>query len=139
MGASGELLKKAPASAYGVVIRPLRLERHSNIALVKRGINGRDTPKVSVAEDADAALEYLEHQPDVTLMFTDVVMSGSMNGDELARIARARHPGLKVLFTSGYTQDAFMSDGRLEPGIDLLVKPYRREALQQKLNEILAG
>jgi PAS domain S-box-containing protein len=95
--------------------------------------------EVSVAEDADAALEYLEHQPDVTLMFTDVVMSGSMNGDELARIARARHPGLKVLFTSGYTQDAFMSDGRLEPGIDLLVKPYRREALQQKLNEILAG
>src|SRR5690606_24971027 len=57
---------------------------------------------------------------------------------DLARQARAEQPDLAVIFTSGYTQDALMQNGRLEPGVSLLTKPYRREDLARKIGEALA-
>jgi CheY-like chemotaxis protein len=82
------------------------------------------------------ALETLEATPDIDLLLTDVVMPG-MNGKQLADRARAMQPGLKVLFTSGYTENAIVHHGRLDRGVDLLSKPYRRDQLAKKLRKIL--
>jgi CheY-like chemotaxis protein len=73
------------------------------------------------------------------LLFTDVVMPGKLKSTELARQAKAMLPNLKVLYTSGYTQNAIIHGGRLDPGVELLSKPYRREALAAKVRQMLGG
>jgi PAS domain S-box-containing protein len=91
------------------------------------------------AVDAVAALALLESGIAVDLLFTDVVMPGGINGRELAERARVMRPGLKVLFTSGYTENAIVHQGRLDAGVLLLQKPYRRQALAAKIREALGG
>jgi PAS domain S-box-containing protein len=73
------------------------------------------------------------------LLFTDVIMPGAMNGRELAEEAVKRRPALKVLFTSGYTENAILSDGRLPPDVLLLPKPYRKAALAQMVRQALCS
>jgi PAS domain S-box-containing protein len=90
------------------------------------------------ARDGSQALRVLEDGQPVDLLFTDVVMPG-MSGRELAEQARAMRPGLRVLYTSGYTQDAIVHDGRLDEGVQLLSKPYRRDELARKLREVIAS
>jgi FixJ family two-component response regulator len=70
-------------------------------------------------------------------LFTDVVMPGALKSPELARLARARLPELAVLFTSGYTENAIVHDGRLDAGVDLLSKPYSREQLAKKIRAVI--
>ena len=74
----------------------------------------------------------------IDLLFTDVVMPGSLRSPELARLARERQPQMAVLFTSGYAQDAIVHGGRLDPGLDLLGKPYTQDALASKIRHVLA-
>jgi CheY-like chemotaxis protein/nitrogen-specific signal transduction histidine kinase len=94
--------------------------------------------RVSQAGDADAALELLKKQaPD--LIFTDVVMPGSLAIREFTRKAQALHPGLRVLYTSGYTQNAIVHNGKLDDDAQLLSKPYRKEQLARKLRSVLAA
>ena len=62
-----------------------------------------------------------------------------MNGRELADRAQSERPGLKVLYTSGYTQNAIIHQGRLDPGVTLLNKPYRRELLAELVRKVLDG
>ena len=80
------------------------------------------------APDAQSALEIVESGVAIDLLFTDVVMPGTLRSPELARRARQRLPGLAVLFTSGYTDNAIVHGGRLDAGVELLSKPYGREA-----------
>jgi DNA-binding LytR/AlgR family response regulator len=70
-------------------------------------------------------------------LFTDVVMPGRLRGPDLAKEARQIVPGLAVLFTSGYTQNAMGQSGRLGPDVNLLSKPYRREQLALKVRQLL--
>jgi signal transduction histidine kinase len=80
--------------------------------------------RVVEAQDGVSAIRLLERDDfAVDLLLSDVVMP-KMSGQELAERARALQPALKILFTSGYTRDAIMKDGRLEPGLDLLSKPF---------------
>jgi len=92
--------------------------------------------RVISAVDGEAALAVLQEQ-EVDLLFTDVIMPGGPNGPELARLARQRLPGLPVLYTSGYTENAIVHQGRLDPGIHLLEKPYHREQLARKVRNAL--
>lgn len=92
-----------------------------------KATNGRD------------ALAILAKTPEIDLLFTDVVMPGGMGGRELAEAARAMRPGLKVLFTSGYTENSIVHNGRLDRGVELISKPYGREQLSQKLRKVLAS
>ncbi len=91
----------------------------------------------SVGHGRDA-LALLERDPSVDLLFTDVVMPG-MNGRQLAEQARVVRPGLKVLYTSGYTENVMAEEGRLDPGVRLLGKPYRGAELARQVSEALAG
>lgn len=94
--------------------------------------------EVLQASDATSALALLQGGTRVDLLFTDVVMPGPLRSPELARRARELWPDIAVLFTSGYAQDAIVHGGRLDPGLDLLGKPYTQDALARKLRHVLA-
>ncbi|MGK2966641.1 MAG: ATP-binding protein, partial [Tepidiformaceae bacterium] len=85
-----------------------------------------------------AALPIIEARDDLDLLFTDVVMPGGMNGRQLADAAREIRPGLCVLYTSGYTDNAIVHHGRLDPGAHLLNKPYGRAELARAIRGALA-
>jgi PAS domain S-box-containing protein len=95
--------------------------------------------RVLSAPDATRALELLDTHEDIDLLFTDVVMPGGLDGRQLAAAASARRPELKVLFTSGYTDNAIVHHGRLDPGVVLLNKPYRLAELAAKLHSVIKG
>ena len=84
---------------------------------------------VLAAGNGREALRMIEQGAEFDLLFTDVIMRGGMNGRQLAEEALKRRPSLKVLFTSGYPQDAIVHHGRLDPGVVLLAKPYRKADL----------
>ena len=90
-----------------------------------------------VAASAEEALAMLNGALAIDIFVTDVVMPGPVRSPELARQAKALLPDLEVLFTSGYTENAIVHGGRLDPGVSLLSKPYRREDLARKLRQLL--
>ncbi|HWT70759.1 MAG TPA: response regulator [Oxalicibacterium sp.] len=93
--------------------------------------------KVLKADNAENALAVLKSGMQCDLLFTDVVMPGPLKSTELARQAKELFPDIEVLFTSGYTQNAIIHGGRLDPGVHLLSKPYTRETLAQKVRQVL--
>src|SRR5208337_3812872 len=93
--------------------------------------------RVLKAKDAESALAIVESGVPIDLLFTDVVMPGPLRSPELAHKAKERLPNLAVLFTSGYTENAIVHGGRLDDGIELLSKPYTREALARKIRHVL--
>ena len=95
--------------------------------------------RVLQAADGPTALAALAGDPSIALLFTDVGLPGGMNGRQLADTARQRHPKLRVLFTTGYARNAIVHHGRLDPGVELLGKPYSATDLAVKLRELLRG
>jgi PAS domain S-box-containing protein len=93
--------------------------------------------RVIAAANGSSALASLARHPEIQLLFTDVVMPGGLNGRQLADQARAGKPGLKVLFTTGYTRNAIVHHGRLDADIDLITKPYSFEQLAAKIRACL--
>jgi len=93
---------------------------------------------VSVSSGA-AAMEALSRFADIDLLFTDILMPGGMNGRELAEKARVLRPGLRVLFTSGYSEVAWPGGATRDAGEALLQKPYRRHDLARRLREAFAS
>lgn len=91
------------------------------------------------ARDAASALTIIDSGMPIDLLFTDVVMPGPLRSPDLARKARERQPDIAVLFTSGYTENSIVHDGRLDAGVELLSKPYSREALARKVRGMLNG
>jgi PAS domain S-box-containing protein len=89
------------------------------------------------ADDAQSALEIIHSGVHIDLLFTDMVMPGPLRSMEMAKQAVRFIPHLKVLFTSGYTQNALAHVGRLDPGMELLSKPYSREQLAHKMRHML--
>ncbi len=91
------------------------------------------------ASDAQQAWALLQSGVAVDLLFTDVVMPGPLRSRDLAEQAKVLFPDMLVLFTSGYTQNAIVHGGRLDPGVELISKPYRREDLARKLRQLFDG
>jgi CheY-like chemotaxis protein len=94
---------------------------------------------VILASNGPEALGIVESGVAFDVLLTDVIMPGGMNGRELADAAATRRPGLKVLFMSGYTENAIVHHGRLDAGVQLLHKPYRRRELASKLRRVIDG
>jgi signal transduction histidine kinase/CheY-like chemotaxis protein len=91
------------------------------------------------AANAAEALAIIDADPGIDLLFTDVIMPGAMNGRLLADEAARRRPALKTLFTSGYTENAIVHHGRLDSGVLLLAKPYRKSELARMIRTALGS
>jgi signal transduction histidine kinase/ActR/RegA family two-component response regulator len=91
------------------------------------------------AINANEALAVIDGPEEIDLLFTDMIMPGSMNGRQLADEALRRRPALKTLFTSGYSNEAIIHHGHLDPGVLLLAKPYRKSDLAQMIRSALAA
>jgi CheY-like chemotaxis protein len=89
------------------------------------------------ARSGRAALDVLQASRDFDLLFTDVVLPDGMSGRELADEATRRRPGLKVLFTTGYTRNAIVHNGKLDVGVNLISKPFTYEQLAAKVRALL--
>lgn len=131
--ATGETAKPARGAGHILVVEDDDLvRRYAEEQLTLLGY------RVTSVRNGREALRILDGDTAVDLLFTDVVMPG-MNGRELARQALERRPTLKVLYTSGYTENAMAEHGRLDEGIQLLSKPYRGSELAARVSEVLGG
>ncbi len=138
-------MSAAPAAKEDVAPAP-RAGPRETVLLVEDNAGVRDYAKVvlqslgySVIEAADAAeaLALVASQPPIDLLFTDVVLPGGVTGRDLAEEIVKRYPGLPVLFTTGYTRNAIVHQGRLDADVELLGKPYTAQDLAQKLRDML--
>ena len=125
--------------------RPTAKEARETILLVEddedvRGFIGDSLRElgyeVFTASDGHSALQVLDQQPGIDLLFTDVGLPNGMNGRVLAEQARGRR-ALKVLFTTGYARNAIIHHGRLDAGVDLIAKPYTQTELAAKVRKVL--
>ena len=91
------------------------------------------------AADGPAGLRVLQSNARVDLLVTDVGLPGGMNGRQVADAARERRPGLKVLFITGYAENAVFNHGHLDPGMHVMTKPFAMEALASRIKELIAG
>ncbi|MGX1165297.1 PAS domain S-box-containing protein [Bradyrhizobium sp. USDA 372] len=95
--------------------------------------------RVVAAVNGKDALQQLQGDPGIDLLFTDIVMPGGMSGWDLADQARRLRPGLPVLFTSGYALETLVAQGHARPQSIVLTKPYRKVELAQRLRDALAA
>jgi CheY-like chemotaxis protein len=91
------------------------------------------------ASNAAEAMVVIDSSQKIDLLFTDMIMPGSMNGRQLADAALQRRAALKVLFTSGYSNEAIIHHGHLDPGVLLLAKPYRKSDLARMIRTALVA
>jgi CheY-like chemotaxis protein len=89
------------------------------------------------AANGKEALAVIDQNPQIDLLFTDVGLAGGMNGRQLAENARKRRKDLKTLFTTGYAKNAIVHDGRLDPGVSLITKPFEYAVLSERLRDLL--
>lgn len=90
------------------------------------------------AEDAQSGLRITESRARIDLLVTDLGLPGTVNGRQLAEAARQRRRGLKVLFVTGYAESAAAGDGRMEPGLEVITKPFELDALAAKVQAMMA-
>jgi signal transduction histidine kinase/CheY-like chemotaxis protein len=93
--------------------------------------------QVFEAIDAASALQILERETRIRLLFTDLGLPGGIDGKELAARAKKMRPSLSVVITTAYAASALIHDGRLDPGVDLLSKPFTLAALASRIREVL--
>jgi CheY-like chemotaxis protein len=91
------------------------------------------------ASDGPAGLAILKSDTRIDLLITDVGLPGGINGRQMADAARTVRPDLKVLFITGYAENAVVGNGQLEPGMHVLTKPFAIEALGIRIKNLIAG
>ncbi len=133
--AAGEPEALAPR-AHGEMI--LVVEDDEDVRAYSAGVLQALGYRVLTAADGATALRLVEGEPDLRLMFTDVGLPGGLNGRQVADAARQIRPSLKILFTTGYARNAIVHQGRLDPGVELLGKPFSSPTLAAKVRQMLA-
>jgi CheY-like chemotaxis protein len=126
-----------PVSATSVGETILVVEDEENVRKFTADVLSELGYRVTSAPDGLLALNELEKLGGVQLLFTDVGLPNGMNGRELAEEARRRWPLMKVLFTTGYARNAIVHHGRLDPGVELIVKPFTQSSLAAKIRKVL--
>ena len=91
------------------------------------------------ADDGPSGLQLLEQHPDIALLVTDVGLPGGMNGRQVADAARQNRPDLRVLFVTGYAENAAVGNGLLDPGMEIITKPFVMTELAAKISEMIDG
>lgn len=92
---------------------------------------------VITASEGEPALALLRERSDIDLLLSDIVLPGGMNGRQIAQAAQAIRPSIKILHISGYSREAVVHQGRIDPGVELLSKPYRRSELAARIRKVL--
>ena len=137
--ASAEEAPVAPLPMRGAGETILIVEDHEDLRSYGAGALEELGYRVLQAGAGREALRILAEAPRVDLLFTDVVLPDGLDGRRLADEATRLKPGLKVLFTTGYTRNAIVHNGRLDPGVELVSKPYSAETLGAKVRMLLDG
>jgi PAS domain S-box-containing protein len=91
------------------------------------------------AADGPSGMKVLQSEARIDLLITDVGLPGGMNGRQIADAARVHRPSLKVLFITGYAENAVVGNGHLDPGMQVITKPFAIEALGNKIREMIDG
>jgi signal transduction histidine kinase len=115
----------------------LVVEDHPELRAYTTGVLRDLGYRVLEAASGTTALDLLESSQDVKLLFTDVVLPDGIDGRRLAEEANRRRPDLKVLYTTGYTRNAIVHNGRLDIGVQLIMKPFTRERLALMVRQLL--
>jgi CheY-like chemotaxis protein len=89
------------------------------------------------ASDGASGLRVLQSSARIDLLITDVGLPGGMNGRQLADAARELRPGLKVLFITGYAENAVIGNGHLDPGMEVMTKPFSTTALGNRIRDLI--
>ncbi|MCV9918610.1 response regulator [Pseudomonas sp. BT-42-2] len=124
---------KPPATGCRVVV----VEDEAAMRLVMAEVLEELGHQVEMFEDGPIALSGLHDAAGPDLLVTDVGLPGGLNGRQVADALRARYPGLKVLFVTGYDETAVLSNGELEPGMSVLTKPFTLQALAERIGQML--
>jgi CheY-like chemotaxis protein len=93
--------------------------------------------RVLEAETAAGAMKLVERENRIDVLFTDVVLPGGTDGRALAEAAMRLRPAMRVLFTTGYTRNAIVHHGRLDPGVQMIGKPFTYAELASKVREVI--
>ncbi len=93
--------------------------------------------RVLEAEDGPSGLKILQSETRIDLLLTDVGLPGGMNGRQVADAARALRPNLKVLFITGYAENAVLGNGHLDPGMQVVTKPFGMDALANRIRDMI--
>jgi len=117
--------------------RVLLVEDDPMVREVSVAILERQGYEIIQAADGREALRYLQVGPAFDLLFTDVVLPGGMNGKQIADEAKRIQPNIRVLFSTGYSENAIIHNGQLEKGVTLVNKPYQRDELLEKVRAVL--
>ena len=138
---AADVIEPAPA----LVAKPragtqtvLVVEDEAGLRALAKKLLQRQGYAALVAADADEALRLIEQQPSIDVLLTDVVMPGVSGPDLTRRLAELR-PALKVIYMSGYTEEAIVQHGVLKPGIAFLHKPFTSQTLGGKIREVLSN
>jgi len=139
LGATEGAIVQGPAETAGAIGRECILVVEDDEALRSYATESLRELGYRVLEASNGwvALEVLDRNPEIELLFSDVVMPGGLNGRQLADEAIRRRPGLKILFTTGYTRNAIVHHGRLDPGTHLIGKPFSFQELATRVRERL--
>jgi CheY-like chemotaxis protein len=127
------LVGSATGGSEVVLIVDDEPEIQNNVGSILTGLGYQ----VLTAGGTDEARKLLVEKKTIDLLFTDVIMPGAMTSAQLAALAREYHPTTRVLFTSGYSDDAVIHDGRVDDDVTLLSKPYVRDELAQAIRMAL--
>ena len=125
----------APGAAKGETV--LLVEDNEGVRTYAKEVLVNLGYSVTEAGDGVEAMRYLGDGNSFDLLFTDVVLPGAINGRILADHAKKLFPDMPVLFTTGYTRNAIVHQGRLDPDVELLNKPYTQQDLARKIRQML--
>ncbi len=116
----------------------LVIDDEPSVRMLVSDVLGEHGYVVLEAGDGRSGLDLVRSRARIDLLVTDVGLPGGMNGRQVADAARTMRPGLKVLFITGYAENAALGDKGLEPGFQVMTKPFPMEALALRVQEMVA-
>jgi CheY-like chemotaxis protein len=132
----GVAVRPPPRSEQGETV--LVVDDEPTVRMLVTDVLARARLQRLEAEDSVAGLKILESDVRIDLLISDVGLPGGMNGRQMADAARRTRPGLKVLFITGYAENAAVGNGHLERGMAVMTKPFPIEALAARVQEMIA-
>ena len=134
-----ELSDEPPAHADGGHETVLVVDDEASVRMLMLDVLSEAGYRVLVASDGPSALKILESNVRIALLITDVGLPGGLNGRQVAEAARAQRPNLKVVFVTGYAENAVIGNGLLRPGMTVITKPFAMATFASRVREIIEG